>query len=363
MIAMGLLSFPYQLSAVGYSQWWLPIFFGIIANVTIIPMIWLAGKYKEDSLFKIHEILFGRIMGKTINMVLIIIGCILMAATVERYLEMIQLVAFPYRTLTGPLIMLMLVAVFIAKRGIKSVARFCIIAFFLTSPMVYLLRWGLEEGKITHLLPLFNFTGKEFLAATKEGYSSIVGYELLMFYFPYIINQKKVFKHASIGIWISIFFYFLISMVSVIHFSEWQLKNVLYPVLNLFKYVELSFLEKIDTIGITFWVFLILSTVSAYLWVLKEGIESLRSKKHAAHLYIIAVIITVMVFIPLSQSQEEKIYGHAFYASYALILWPNLLSLVHMIKSRKGRGSNDKSKMVYICCLFNRLFRLYVGKR
>ena len=339
MIAMGLLSFPNQLSTVGYSQWWFPIFFGIIANLTIIPMIWLAGKYKEDTLFKIHEILFGRIVGKAINVIIIIVGCVLIAATVERYLEMIQVVVLPYRTITGPLIMLMLVAIFIAKRGIKSVARFCIIAFFLTAPMVYLLRWGLEEGKVTHLLPLFNFTGMEFLAATREGFSSFVGYELMMFYFPYIINQKKVFKHASIGIWITILIYLLVSMVSVIHFSEWQLKNILYPVLNLFKYVELSFLEKVDTLGITFWVFLILSSVSAYLWILKEGIESVRSKKHAVHLYIIAAIIIVIVYLPLSQSLEETIYGNAFYASYTLILWPCLLCLVHLTKSRKKEGS------------------------
>lgn len=339
MIAMGLLSFPNQLSAVGYSQWWIPIFFGIIANITIIPMIWLAGKYKEDNLYKIHEVLFGRYIGKTINVVVILLGCLLITATVERYLEMIQVVVLPYRTILGPLIILMLVAIFIAKRGIKSVARFCIIAFFLTVPMMYLLRWGLEEGKVTHLLPLFNFTGKEFLAATRDSFSSIVGYELLMFYFPYIINQKKVFKHASIGIWITISIYLIISIVSVIHFSEWQLKNILYPVLNLFKYVELSFLEKIDTIGITFWVFLILSSVSAYLWVLKEGIESLRSKKHAVHLYIIAAIISVMVYLPLSQSLEETIYGNSFYASYALILWPNLLCLVHLIKSRIKKES------------------------
>ena len=160
-----------------------------------------------------------------------------------------------------------------------------------------------------------------------------------MFYFPYIINQKKVFKQASIGIWITIFFYLLVSMVSVIHFSEWQLKNLLYPVLNLFKYVELSYLEKVDTLGITFWVFLILSSVSAYLWVLKEGIDSFRSKTHRAHLYIIAAVIAVIVYLPLSQSLEETIYGKVFYVSYGLILWPNLLCLVHIIKSRKKEGS------------------------
>jgi len=341
MIAMGLLSLPSQISAVGYSQWWLPILFGIIANLTIIPMIWISSKYKDHDLFKIHEILFGRYVGKGINALLVILAIILIAATIERYLEMIQVVALPYRTITGPLIVLMFVAVLIAKGGIKSVARFCIISFFLTLPMMYFLRWGIAEGKITHLLPLFNFTGKEFLEATKQGYSTIVGYEVMMFYFPHIIQQEKVFKHATLGIWITIFIYTSVSIVSVMHFSEWQLENLLYPVLNLFRYVELSFIEKVDTLGITFWVFLILSSASAYLWVLKEGIDSLRSKTHSAHLYVIAAVIALVVYIPLSQGLEETLYGKVFYVSYALILWPNLLCLIEMIKSRKKRGPNE----------------------
>jgi len=336
---MGLLSLPNQISAVGYSQWWLPILFGIIANITIIPMIWISSKYKDHDLFKIHEILFGRYVGKGINVLLIMVAILLMAATIERYLEMIQVVALPYRTLTGPLIIFMIVAVLIAKGGIKSVARFCIITFFLTGPLVYFLKWGIAEGEITHLLPLFNFTGKEFLEATKQGYSTIVGYELLLFYFPHIIHQKKVFMHASLGIWITITFYTAVSIVSVMHFSVWQLENLLYPVLNLFKYVELSFIEKVDTLGITFWVFLILSSVSAYLWVLKEGIDSLRSKTHAIHLYVVAVVIALVVYIPFSQGLEEMIYGKVFYFSYALILWPNLLCLLEIIKSRKKERS------------------------
>ena len=107
---------------------------------------------------------------------------------------------------------------------------------------------------------------------------AIGGFELISFYFPYIINQKKAFKHASIGLWISIAYSpFSFTFVSVMFFSEWQLKNVLYPVLDLFKEVELSFLERVDVLGITMWVFLILSTTAAYLWVAKKGLDSIRS--------------------------------------------------------------------------------------
>ncbi len=106
---------------------------------------------------------------------------------------------------------------------------------------------------------------------------AVGGFELISFYFPHIINQKKALKHASLGIWIGVLFTFVFTFVSVMYFSEWQLKNVLYPVLGLFKEVELSFLDRIDVLAMTMWVFLILSTTAAYLWVAKRGLDSIRS--------------------------------------------------------------------------------------
>ncbi|UZN00758.1 hypothetical protein OL548_15655 [Lysinibacillus sp. MHQ-1] len=49
----------------------------------------------------------------------------------------------------------------------------------------------MKKGEVSHLLPLFNFSGLDFFNAFKEGYLSVLGYELIMFYFPYIIDQKK----------------------------------------------------------------------------------------------------------------------------------------------------------------------------
>ena len=106
---------------------------------------------------------------------------------------------------------------YIVSGGIKSIARFCIISFFLTLGVIYLLKWGIMDGDIRHTMPIFNFTTKEFFTASKKGLMAIGGFELISFYFPHIINQKKAFKHASLGLWIAIFitFHFHLSKCDV----------------------------------------------------------------------------------------------------------------------------------------------------
>ncbi|WP_172372035.1 GerAB/ArcD/ProY family transporter [Sporosarcina jiandibaonis] len=338
IIGTTVLSLPHRLSSMGYSQWWMPLLFGVVANLLLIPMIWLGLKYRNDTLFVIHEKLFGKWAGKTINAILLIYFIVVLSAVSSSFLQLIQVVALVDREITAPLIILLLMTIYIVHGGIKSIARFCIMSFFMTLGLLYFLNWGIADGDIRHTMPIFNFTAKQFFTASKKGLMAIGGFELISFYFPYIINQKKALKHASFGLWLSILFIFFFTFVSVMFFSEWQLKNVLYPVLNLFKEGQLSYLERLDVLGITMWVFLILSTTAAYLWAAKKGIDSIRSSPKKTHLYFVAVFVFILVKFPYMEAFQRILFERVFYLMYALFLWPILLCLIHMIKPKKNEG-------------------------
>ncbi|MEK5037580.1 GerAB/ArcD/ProY family transporter [Sporosarcina sp. FSL K6-3457] len=335
MIGSTLLTLPNLLSPAGYSQWWFPLLFALIANLLVLPMIWLVSKYKEHDLFAIHEKLFGRWVGKGLNLFLLGYLIVLIAAICEGYLDLIQVVALPDRTTTWPLFLFFLVLVYITSGGIKSIARYCIMSFFLVTWIIYFLKWGMTDGDIRHALPLFNFTAQELFTATKKGFISMSGFELILFYFPYIIHQQRAFKQASLGIWICAILYLVTVLTSVMYFSIWQLENVLYPVLYLFNAVKLSFLERVDVLAISLWVFFILTTTTAYLWVVKRGIDSIRMAEKKSHLYIVATVIFLFINIPFPKEVQKMIYERVFYINYAFIIWPLFLCIIHLVKPAK----------------------------
>ncbi len=337
MIGTGILSLPQSISALGYSQVFIPILFGIIASFTLWIMVWLNSKYENDSLFQINEKLLGKWLGKAINLLLALQFIVFVSGIINSYMHLIQTTALPEQTIPLPVFLFLLILVYIVNGGIKSIARFCIMTFFLTLPMCFFLIWAIQKGDISHIFPLFNFNGKELLDAMKRGYLSILGYELIMFYFPYIVDQKKAFKHSLIGIWISILFCFITVLVSVMYYSEWQLENVEYSVLHLFKAGEFSFVERIDIIGITLWVFLILSTVTVYFWAAKKGIESIRNKEKKSFGFIIILIIFGLIVMPVSTETQEKLFKLSNYAGYFLLVWPLFLCVIHFFKKRVQR--------------------------
>ncbi|NYF25471.1 GerAB/ArcD/ProY family transporter [Sporosarcina sp. JAI121] len=330
-----LLTLPNLLSPLGFSQWWFPLLFGVIANLLLIPMIWIALKYKQHNLFAIHELLLGKWLGRSLNGFLILYAVLTLASVVEGYLDLIQIIALPDRTIIGPLIVFMLLLVYIVNGDIKSIARFCIISFFLVVWILFFLKWAIGEGDIKHILPLFNFTRQEFFTATKNGFIAMSGFEIILFYFPYIICQKKAFKQASLGIWITVSVYFVTVFASVMYYSEWQLENVMYPVLYLLNAVTLPFLERVDVLAISLWVFLILTTAAAFLWVAKKGLDSIRDKEKKSHLYIIAAIVFGIVSIPFPAEYQKMVYERVYYSNYGFMIWPSFLCIIHLLKTKK----------------------------
>lgn len=338
MIGLGLLSLPHNLSDTGYNHWMMPIFFGVITQVALLSIYVLGRNYPNESIYSINEKLLGKWLGKVPSL-FIILYCIIQISTVtEGYLRLIQTVTLPYYTITAPLFVLYFSMIYITFGGIKAIARFCIVSFLATGWMVYYLQWALLKGHFIHLLPLFDVSFQDVLLATKDGYPSMFGYELLLVYFPYIWNQKKAYKHASMGIWITIGFYTVVCFTSAVYFTRWQLQNLRFPVLNLFKAVELSFIERIENFGVSLWVFLILSTACAYLWATQKGIEEIIKKRSRMIILLCAGTSALIILLPIPHEIKQKMYFEwNTILGLAVILSPNLLLLIHLIhKARSG---------------------------
>lgn len=336
IIGLGLLSLPHDLSDAGYSQWIIPIIWGILSQIALIPMVQLGRLYPNDTLFSINERLLGKWVGKLMSVWILIYFFVEISTVSEGYLRLVQTVTLPQSTITLPLIVLFVTMIYITLGGIKSVARFCIVAFVITGWMVYYEQWSLSKGHFIHLMPLFDFTFQDFWAVTKDAFTAMFGFELLMIYFPYIRFPEKTLNHASIGLWIVISFYIVVTFSSTVYFTEWQMANLRFPVLNQFKAVELSFIERVENFGVSLWAFLILSTICAYLWSASKGMEVLTNKKGKGFTILAAIFPMLIILLPITHEIKQKLYyTWGTYLGISVILYPNVLLLVHLI--RKGR--------------------------
>lgn len=337
IIGVNLLTLSNALSRMGYNQWWFPFVLGIIVTLSLLPIVTICKRYPDDSLFVINVKLLGKFLGQFFNLIIIVYAILSVTSVNSDYVRLVQTSMVNNETITLPLLGLVLVMLYITNCGIKLIARFCIISFFFTIWMFYYLQWGFQKGGVMHIFPLFNTNLADMLDALNRSYASMFGYEVILFYYPYIKQKEKAFRHAAIGIWICVTVYVLILLTSVAYFSEWEIANLVYPILNLFKAVELSFLERVENLGIGLWVFLVLSTCTTYLWVARRGIEEMVGNQRLWHLLFPAAVSYFLIrsWIPL-EYQEFLFHKVTLWLGYGLVLWPLFLLLLHAIRFGNG---------------------------
>lgn len=341
-------SFPHYLRHIGYNMWMMLPIYCMIILVFLKVMTTLSNKYPNDTLYVINEKITGRVFGKLINFLILFYAAAQIANESQFYVRLVQSVTLPDFTLTGITITLFLVMIAIVNGGIKSIARFSILSFFLVIWTAYYSNWALADSNIHHLWPPRFEEGLEaWGAAFFEGSQLFLGIALLMFFYPYIIQQEKAFRHAATGVILGLLINIFICMVSIVFFSRWQIENLQYPVLNLFQAVELSNVERIETLGISLFVFLVLSKTALYLWVAKKGLDALLSKHKNKTRHLIFIAGTTLFFVlgPIPIRYKVIFYEKwIIYYGYWLILLPVFLLLLHKLKHwKKGNKGKEAS--------------------
>lgn len=344
MIGISLFSLPQLIHHVGFNQWLIPIILGILANLVLVPMIMLCKRYPGYSIFAMNETILGKWLGSFFNILFILIFILSVSTVSALHLRLVQTVSLPNQSTLLPSIIFYCILIYIVLGGIKSVARFSIFAFFLTAWMTVYLLWPYQAGYIIQVKPILQGPITSWIEALHSGSQAMFGFELILVYFPYIMQQEKAFKHVSYGIWLAVFFYIATSFVSVMYFSEWQLENVLYPALKIFQAVELTFIERVENLGINLWIFLALSTCTVYLWAAKKGADAVFSnyKNRVRHLYALALISILSYHGPVPQPVQNFIFEEVLiYSIYGTMLWPLLLLMVSKLRG----GVNKHAKI------------------
>ncbi|AST92475.1 hypothetical protein BC6307_14820 [Sutcliffiella cohnii] len=342
MIGIGLLTLPKDISNVGNNQWIVPFLLGVIANISIFPIVYIGRKFPNDPFFIVIEKLWGKILGTIVHLLIIFYGILQVGNVIHSYLRLVQTVALPNYTVSFMSIALYIPLVTIVLGGIKSIARFCMFSFFFTAWMMIFTKWAFQAGHWVNVIPTWEVSLLEWGKSIHYGFEAFFGFGILAFFFPYIMDQKRAFLHASIGIWIVVIIYVIISLASVVYFSEWQLTNLLFPLLNLFQAVKLPFIERVEVFGTSLWAFLILSTSAAYLWISKKGFDAIfsKNKNRTWHLYAVAFLSWILFNGPIPfQIQLLLFYEWNIFYGYFMLAIPYLLMITYLLKNIMDKSS------------------------
>ncbi|WP_034332198.1 GerAB/ArcD/ProY family transporter [Bacillus sp. J37] len=315
----------------------------ILAGILVHISVWMLYKILKDSggnVITVHRNLFGKWIGGFLSVCLALYFCLLAITVLRTYIEIVQVWMFQDLNVWVFALVFFLLVYYIISGGFRVVTGISFFGVILPGYVLLTFLFPLEFSDISNLAPPLNHSMKDFAQSTKNMSLTIVGFEALLVFYPFIKNPEKSKKWAHMSVAFGTVIYTLIMMVSLAYFSEEQLQKNVWATLTIWKIVEMPFVERFEYIGIANWCLIILPNVCVTLWCASRCLKDTFKVNQRIVLWI--VLLGAFLVVSFSQTREHinvlnDLVGQlGFYMMFAYIPFIYIFNMImRKVKGRK----------------------------
>ncbi|WP_348519865.1 GerAB/ArcD/ProY family transporter [Bacillus sp. 165] len=149
----------------------------------------------------------------------------------------------------------------------------------------------IKYADFRNILPIWNHTVIEILNGVKGVSFSILGFEHILFYYPFIKNAQHSQKYAHYGAFFTTCLYIYVFLVTFAFFSEEQLSRNIWSYLSMIKIINFPFIERFEYILISFWAFIVLPNIVLTLWAASRGLKEMFQVKQKYPLLVMLLMV------------------------------------------------------------------------
>ncbi|MBG9798750.1 GerAB/ArcD/ProY family transporter [Brevibacillus laterosporus] len=270
------------------------------------------------------------------------------------FLIAVHLIVFTYAIIAGSIFLtqiwvlqrissLWLMSLFVipiymlCSHGFKNIARYAQFAILISVWMPLLLLFPLQYANPFYLLPIMREGLDPVIKGVMPAITFFWGFEMIMFFYPYLKDKSKATAAALIANTISMLVLLFVTIICFLFFSQEQVANYMWPTLTLLKLVEFPFLERFEVIFLSFYLFMqsiswiTLSYFSVYT------LESLcNAKMKSKHFLIfLGCLVVISFFYSPSFSEVRNFLELAQPLSYFVSYLFPLIFLLYLAMFQK----------------------------
>jgi len=320
---------------VGQDSWVTVLIAGLFCHLVIFAMFSFLKKYPGKDLFDIQKEAFGKWLGGVMSFFYVAYLFLIALTILRNYTEIVQTWIFPDMSPGFLAFMVLALTLYGVLGGIRVIVGIGFISILIITLEMLLYYYPLKYADWGYLLPVMNHSPWEFLIGTQEISFSVIGFEMLMFVFPFIRDTQKAPRYAHLAITFTTVTYFIYMCTALVYFSGGQLIHTIWPTLTLLKIVEFPFIERVEYITVSLYLIGILPNLMLYVWSASRGIPKMSKLKEKASLYLVIVILFVICIFFSSRLEIKQLNEISGLTSiYMAFVYPLLLSMILLFKKR-----------------------------
>jgi spore germination protein (amino acid permease) len=304
-VGTSILTLPAQLAKTAGTDGWISIIIGsVLTTIISLCIVHLMAKHPGDTMLELLTRYLGKWLGKAVMVIWMLYSLFAVTIILFVTLSILRIWVLPNTSnyLIGTLFMIN--TYIIIRGGVRIIGRYAEFVFFLTLGMPILLMFPLKDSHWIYLLPILKEGWMPILYAVKTTTVAFLGFEMAFLFYPYLSNKKAAAKGIVIANVLTLIVYLHITLVCFVYFSPDEITQFLWPTLTLVKPIQFPFLERMEIIFVSFYIFLFSTSGIPYVFFAIDTLSQLFNKKDWQLPYLLLPLFIVLLYF-LKPSYEE----------------------------------------------------------
>lgn len=341
---VGVLTLPTDaVKYAGHDGWILVIIGGVLCSLASIIIIALCKRFNGQSVLDINRMIFGKYVSYLLNIFLILYLFFAVVANLGFLVSTVGVWFFSMTPLWILVSYIMIPSVILAYKGLKGVCRFNFMLFVTLPVLLSMIVFTLKDFRVTNLMPVGISGTAKIMKSLKDIPYAYMGFETLLFIFPFIKDKQNISKHAITGAAVLTLIYTGFVVTSIAVFGEDLLSKRIVAFVGIARMIELPVFERVDLYYLVIWIPAMLLATNAYLFLTYNTVKKVFKVKSQMIPFAIIMVI-VITLVSIVGEDSDAVYQMSRYAGYALffvgVLYPILLLIIALMT---GKGAKNKA--------------------
>ncbi|WP_373229302.1 endospore germination permease [Cohnella sp.] len=313
----------------------------MLAFVGLVLVALLGMRFPKKSIVQYSEDIIGKWPSWIGSVCVIGFFAVLTSLTAREFGEVVITAVLTKTPLEVTVIVMLLLAAISTRNDITTFAYIHHFYFpLLLFPVLLIVALSLKSAEPINLQPIWGNEHKEILGGVLTIAALFQGSFILTTVIPAMRRPDKALKASLWGFLIAGGLYVTIVAATVSVFGAEEIKNLLWPTLELAKATSLpaNILERLDAAFLAVWVTAVFTTLfSSYFIAIKEVSKLFRLRDHKMFSFFLLPVVFFMAMIPQNILQMYEIIQNVGRIGLCItIAYPGLLLLIAMIRKKRG---------------------------
>jgi spore germination protein (amino acid permease) len=224
-------------------------------------------------------------------------------------------------------------AVYLTYYGLKGICRYNIVIYTVVILVVILLTANLGKVRFTFLAPLGSAGIKKIVGGIPDTGYAYMGYETLLFIYPFIKDKQAVIKYTATASAFSSLIFAAVTIVCVGVFGENLVAHRIMPIVGLARIVRFPIFERIDLYFLAAWIPGMMVCVNSYMFCLFNSCEKVFGVRSGTKPSKPMLLILAAIVIILSSLTEDinTVYQFSQYAGYLALSLSIIVPVIWLV--------------------------------